>query len=223
MEKREVVVDVFGPFACFTNPMFKLDRLTYDVITPSAARGILNAIYSKPVEFYYEVIRIEVMKEIKYIDIKKNEIKNGRIDANINKMKPIYRGEDATQRTNRYLKDVYYRIHANIVKQPSFVGSIDSLKNQFERRVNNGKCFYQPFFGVKECVAYFEPPNEDMAPIQVSRDFGISLYDVFDLRNNKPLTKNNKDEVLNFKCYRAIMQDGVINVPCYEDILRGCM
>lgn len=218
MKKAMIVVDVYGNFACFTNPNLKLDRLTYDVITPSAARGILNAIYSKPIEFYYEIAKIEVMKNIQYIDIKKNELKNGKIGTNCDS---IFRQDDVTQKSNRYLKDVYYRIYANIVLQPSWNGNVERIVDQFNRRVECGKCFYQPFLGVKECVAYFEPPNPVMRPISLSRDFGISVYDVFDIRNTKPLTKKNKDEVLNFTFYRVVMENGVIKVPPYDVVCGG--
>lgn len=219
-EKRTVALDVYGDFACFTNPAYKLDRTTYDVITPSAARGVLNAIYSKPIEFYYEVIKIEVMNDIQHIDIKKNELKSGKIPDSISRMSPINREEEITQKSNRYLRNVYYRITANIVKQPNWPGSIESLVAQFNRRLSYGKCFYQPYLGTKECVAYFEPVNPDKKPISLTKDFGVSMYDVFDIRKNIPLTKKNQKDVLNFSFYHVKMVDGVINVPTYETILK---
>ena len=220
MEKRQVQVDIYGDFACFTNPSFKLDRTTYDIPTPSAIRGVLNAIYSKPLEFYYEVVKIEVMNEIKHIDIKKNELKNGKIPNNISRIKPIDREDDITQKSNRYLKDVYYRITANIVKQPKWDGSIDALLVQFDRRVKTGKCFYQPFLGTKECVCYFEPVNENIMPINLTKDFGIMLYDVFDIRNNIPLNEKNQKDVLKFTFYNAKMNNGIIEIPNYEKIIK---
>ena len=219
MERALISVDVYGKFALFTNPQFKLDRLTYDVITPSAARGILCAIYSKPIEFYYEIKSIEIMKDIKYIDVTKNELKDGRISPrNFNS---IIRSENNTQRCNRYLKDVYYRINAYIVKRPDFRGSIKSLEDQFNRRVEHGKCFYQPYLGTKECVAYFQPKDETMKPISLSKHFGISVYDIFDIRNNIPLTEKNANDVLNFTFYKVIMKNGVIECPAYEEVANG--
>ena len=217
MNIDEVVVDVYGDFACFTDPCFKLDRLTYDVITPSACRGVLNAIYSKPIEFYYQITQIDVMKNIQHIDIKKNELKNGRIGLDC---KPIVRQDEATQKSNRYLFDVYYRIHARIILQPGWNGTIQQVVAQFNRRVSEGKCFYQPFLGTKECVAFFEPPNPEMTPIPLTKRLGVSLYDVFDIRKNVPLTNKNKDEVLKFTSYDVVMNQGVIKVPSYEDVLR---
>lgn len=220
MEKRQVQVDIYGDFACFTNPSFKLDRTTYDIPTPSAIRGVLNAIYSKPLEFYYEVVKIEVMNDIKHIDIKKNELKNGKIPNSITKMQSINREEDITQKSNRYLKDVYYRITANIIKQPKWDGSIDALVAQFDRRVKTGKCFYQPFLGTKECVCYFEPVNENIRPISLTKNFGIMLYDIFDIRKNIPLCDKNQKDVLHFTFYEAKMENGIINVPIYEKIIK---
>lgn len=221
MEKRIVQVDVFGDFACFTNPVAKLDRTTYDVITPSAARGVLNAIYSKPIEFYYEIIKIEVMNKIQHIDIKKNELKNGRISNSTSKIQSINRQDDITQKSNRYLKNVYYRITANMIKQPTWNGSINALVDQFNRRVGGGKCFYQPFLGTRECVAYFSPVDENKKPIALTKDFGLSVYDIFDIRKNIPLTPQNKEDILNFTFYRVNMINGVIDVPPYEDIIKG--
>lgn len=215
MERALVSVDVYGDFALFTNPQFKLDRMTYDVMTPSAARGVLNAIYSKPVEFFYEIKSIEVMRPIRHIDIKKNELKDGRIKS---AKRSMFRDDDNTQRSNRYLRDVYYRITAYINTQEGFKGSVEALKDQFNRRVEKGKCFYQPFLGTKECTAFFQSPDEDEQPIHVDKDFGIMLYDVFNIHNNKPLNGNNSEEVLNIAFYDAVMRNGVIEVPSFKEI-----
>jgi len=216
MDRALVSVDVYGEFALFTNPQFKLDRLTYDVITPSAARGVLNAIYSKPLEFYYEIKTIEIMRPVKYIDIKKNELKDGRVPASLSGS--YYRDEDNTQRTNRYLRDVYYRITAYMVKQPDYPGSLRACAEQFRRRVETGKCFYQPYLGTRECTAYFQPCDDKEKPIDETRSLGISVYDIYDIRNNEKLTKKNADKVLNFTFYRVKMQSGVIECPSYEEV-----
>lgn len=73
---REIVLEVWGDFACFSNPAAKVERMTYPVPTPSAARGILSSIYCKPAEFYYQITRIEVLNPIRYISFKRNEIKS---------------------------------------------------------------------------------------------------------------------------------------------------
>lgn len=81
---RDISLEVWGDFACFSRPECKVERLSYPIITPSAARGILSAIYSKPVEFYWQVKRIEVLKPIKYISFKRNEVVNSKISDKMN-------------------------------------------------------------------------------------------------------------------------------------------
>ncbi|MBR5961009.1 MAG: CRISPR-associated protein Cas5, partial [Clostridia bacterium] len=111
---EEIVIETWGDFACFTNPAAKVERLTYPFPTPSAARGILSAIYAKPVEFYWQVNRIEVLNPIRYISFKRNEVKStlGMKDgAGI----PIVTDEDRTQRQTVALQDVRYRIAASVV------------------------------------------------------------------------------------------------------------
>lgn len=219
-EKILISVDVYGNFACFTNPWFKYDKVTFDAPTPSAIRGLLNAIYSKPKEFYYEVVSIQFLKDIQYIDVARTILKDGRIPNNPSKIKSIDGNEDRTVAFNRYLKDVHYRITAYIVKQPDWDGNVIALAEQFNRRVAKGKCFYQPFLGIRECVAYFEPIDINIKPISLNKDFGTMLYDVFDIRNNTPLSPKNKDEILNPTYYHAVAKNGIIEVPPYSEILN---
>lgn len=223
IEKAKVQLDVYANFACFTNPHYKLDRTSYEVPTPSAIRGILNAVYSKPLEFYYQVAEIQILKPIRFIDIKKNELKNGKIPYNSKKMVSIYRDADGqyTQKSNRYLRDVHYRITAYIVKRPDWNGDIQALVQQFNKRVEKGKCFYQPFMGTKECVCFFEPVDENIRPVDITMNLGMCLYDVFDIRENTPLTKENSKDVLKCTYYNPKIVNGIISVPSYEEILEG--
>ena len=224
-DKIEISLDVYGNFACFTRPYFKLDRVTYDVITPSAARGILCSILCKPKKFYYEITKIEIMNEIKHVDIKKNEFKDGRINMKQGEINPIYREDDITQKDNRYLKDVYYRIYANIVKLPEYQyrsdENISTFKKEFDRCVNYGKCRRQPYLGTKECVCYFEPINRNRQPLQKNIDFGICLYDIFDITQNIILDKKNKDNVVKITFYHAVAKNGIITVPSFDEIIMG--
>ena len=110
---ENVVVDIYGKFACFTRSNAKVERVSYDAPTPSACRGALEAIYFKPGEFHYQIKKIEIMKPIRYINIKRNEVnKKAVLDG-----EPIIVEESRTQRNNIYLRDVYYRIHAEIIKE----------------------------------------------------------------------------------------------------------
>lgn len=211
---NEIVVDVWGDYALFTRSETKVERITYDVPTPSACRGILSSIYFKPKEFHYQITSIEVMQPIRHINIKRNEIYT-KIDRKTHM--PIVTNTVITQRNSIFLKDVYYRIHAKIVphKADRYIPEI-SLYKQFEQRMNAGKCFEQPFLGTRECMAFFGPPDYTIKPIQESRDLGIMLYDIFDIRTAIPLDTYNNTGSISPSYYHARMQDGIIMVPDYE-------
>ena len=229
-DRSEVAVDVWGKIAMFTSPESKIERVSYSVPTPSACRGILCSIYLKPIEFYYQIKRIEVMKPVKTIVIMTNESKTKIESEN---PRPIYltmgnmenlscgRTGQGTQRGNTYLKDVYYRITADIVKRPDAPAriTIEGLYNQFNNRVKKGKCFRQPFLGTHECMAFFRMPDPDITPIRESRDLGYMLYDVFDITSNEKLdtsAEGNADKVVRPSFYHAVMRNGIIEVPAWE-------
>ena len=217
----EVCVDVWGDFAMFTRPDSKVERVTYPVPTPSACRGILNAIYSKPIEFYYEIRQIDIMKPIKYITIKKNEVKTKADNSKIYTSGYfIDTQKNRTQRMNLYLKDVYYRIHAMIVIRDDAPENINlpRIVAQFNRRVSGGKCFFQPALGTRECMCFFSEPDFTVKPIDISEHIGVMLYDVFDIRNNTPLnTKKDSKEKggVSISFFNADIKHGVIRVPAY--------
>ena len=201
---REISLEVWGDFACFSRPECKVERLSYPVITPSAARGILSAIYSKPVEFYWQVKRIEVLKPIKYISFKRNEVKSRQSGK-----KPVFVEDDRTQRQSVVLKDVRYRITAEIVKRPDFSGTLEQLYAQALNRIEKGKCFFQPSLGLREFACYFGPSG-DSAPIEDSCDLGYMLYDVFDFKNDIEVTEKTTPCI---SLFSAKMERGVIEVP----------
>ncbi len=216
---REICVDVWGDFACFTQADTKTERVTYDIPTPSACRGILSAIYAKPAEFYYEIRKIEVMKPVKRIGIKRNEVAR-KADK---KLESIDVEAERTQRGTVFLKNVYYRIHALIIMRNDADErvNIEKLYNEFKRRVRKGKCFYQPYLGTRECLAYFSEPDPDKVPINQTEDFGMMLYDIFDISDNVPLDTENNTGKTNIKYYHAYMENGVIRIPSYETIKGG--
>lgn len=201
---REISLEVWGDFACFSRPECKVERLSYPVITPSAARGILSAIYSKPVEFYWQVKRIEVLSPIKYMSFKRNEVKSRQSGKN-----PVFVEDDRTQRQCVVLKDVRYRITAEIVKRPDFSGTLEQLYAQALNRIEKGKCFFQPSLGLREFVCYFGPSG-DSAPIEDSCDLGYMLYDVFDFKNDIEVTEKTAPCI---SLFSAKMERGVIEVP----------
>lgn len=212
----EIIIETWGDFACFSPPYAKVERMTYPFPTPSAARGILSAIYSKPVEFYWQVKRIEVLKPIKYISFKRNEVK---CTVSTKDLKPISTDDERTQRQTVALQDVRYRIVAEIKPRDSFKGSEAQLYEQALRRIRAGKCFYQPSLGCREFTAYFEESDGILPPISESLDLGLMVYDVFDL-NDYSVSKKTKPYLTLF---HAKMENGVIEIPPYEssEVIRG--
>lgn len=205
---NEIQVEIWGEFACFSRPEGKVERLTYPVITPSAARGVLSAIYSKPPEFYWQIKRIEVLNPIRYISFKRNEVINCKIGRSI---KPLLVEESRTQRQTVALKDVRYRLTAEMIPQTDFKGTLNQLYEQAQRRIAGGKCYFQPSLGMREFICYFSEPT-DAAPIPIDLDIGIMLYDVFDLHQYK-VTEKTQPFVTVFK---AKLEQGVLNVPPFD-------
>ena len=206
--EREIALEVWGDFACFCPSYAKVERLTSPVPTPSAARGIYSAIYSKPAEFYWQITRIEVLNPIRYISFKRNEVKSTvniktKVEDSI-----LYTDEDRTQ-----------RIVAVIKPQPTYTGTIEQLYSQALRRIRSGKTFYQPSLGLREFVCYFEESDLTRKPIEDSMDLGLMLYDVFDL-HDYIVRKKTQPKV---SLYHAIMEHGVIQVPPYDsdEVLKG--
>lgn len=212
-QMNEITIEVWGDFACWTMPAAKVERLTYPFPTPSAARGILSAIYSKPAEFYWQVNRIEVLAPIRYISFKRNEVKSKTSD------KYLYTDEERTQRQTVALRDVRYRIAASIVPRSDFSGSETQLVDQALRRVRGGKAYMQPSLGQREFVAYFEESDNTRPPINDSLDAGLMVYDVFDLHDSAVRKKVQP----RLSLFHAVMDHGVIQVPPYDspEVLKG--
>jgi CRISPR-associated protein Cas5d len=213
---EEIIVEFWGDMACFTAPYGKVERLTYPFPTPSAVRGMLSAIYSKPNEFYWQVNRIEVLKPIQYISFKRNEVKSTVND------KPIYTDEDHTPRQTVALKDVRYRVYASIVAREAFIEKSKQLYEQARRRISSGKCFMQPALGLRECVAYFElydPATHTDKPIDADLDVGLMVYDIFDLHDYEV----RKKVCTKLTLFHAVMNHGVIQIPSYDspEVLKG--
>ncbi|MCI6161021.1 MAG: type I-C CRISPR-associated protein Cas5c [Prevotella sp.] len=232
---KEFCLEVWGDMACFTRPELKVERVSYDVITPSAARAIFESIFWKPA-IHWQVTKIEVLNPIKWTAIRRNEV--GAV-ASASSMTPIYidDGKSRQQKNSLMLKDVRYRIWAKLVfipkwkreesKNPKIDEEEDDLLRRdenpgkynamFERRASKGQCFNQPYLGTRECVCSFRLVNHETeqleAPISDSRNLGIMLYDM-------DFKKDMKKPDAMF--YRANMVDGVILVPSIdsEEILR---
>ena len=217
MNCPQVTITVWGDFALFSRPECKVEKMTYPVPTPSAVRGILASIYAKPAEFYWQVNTIEVLRPIQYATFKRNEVKSKmpRIPA-VNPLKAcISIEDDRTQRQSVVLRDVRYRITAQIVPRPDFSAPPIQLYNQFERRAKRGQMFVQPVMGTREFPAYFEWGSDGEAPIQEDLDLGLMVYDVFDLN----VWKAGKQAEPSVSLYHAKMEQVVIHVPPYASPL----
>jgi CRISPR-associated protein Cas5d len=222
-------LDVWGDFACFSRPELSVERWSYPVPTPSAARGILDAIYCHPPEFRWEVVRIEVLRPPRYIALRRNEVKEkvstaavlgwmeGRSEpapllADADKAETGSDERGRTQRQTMALCDVRYRLTARVRPWPRFERAQKSFDEQFDRRVKAGKCFQQPYFGCREFVAFFGEPDAAIAPFRFDQDLGLMLYDVFDLGRG-----NGSNAAPFISLFRAVVAGGVLDVPPFDD------
>lgn len=224
------VLEVWGDLACFSRPELKVERFSYPCITPSAARGVFDAVYVKPTEFRWQVRRIELFEPPAYIALKRNEVKE---KVNVNAVRrwmagkaepePLLADADRalagsdekgrTQRQTMALRNVHYRLTAEIRPWPGFESGLTAFERQFHRRARHGKCFYQPYLGCREFPAYFELvelPDERKA-VAVDQEIGLMLYDVFDL--SRPGSPKDGPAV---SLFRATIRGGVLEVPSYE-------
>lgn len=229
-------LEVWGDLACFTRPEMKVERFSYPVITPSAARGIFDAIYwdgkrdganMRPY-FHWQITRIEVLEMPRYIALRRNEVKgcvpgaavlNRWMDGR-ETPEPLWAdGNDETtgrtQRQTMALKNVRYRLTARIVpKQGQDWGKLNAC---FQRRARTGKCFQQPYFGCREFPAFFEyieDPTASPAKLAaLDQHLGFMLYDVFDLRKE---VVSDKDKPF-ITLFDAHVRKGVLDVPPFEN------
>lgn len=220
---KEYGLEVWGDWACFTRPELKVERVSYDVITPSAARAIFEAILFKRYAIW-QITRIEVLNPIKWTTIRRNEV--GAVAGKSS----IFIEDKRQQKNSLLLQDVHYRIYAKLVFIPvkdrpkeAFVkhkpgDDENPMKyyQMFERRAAQGQCFTQPYLGCREFAANWrliEDSETLVPPLSEDRDLGIMLYDMdFDKDLKKP------DAMF----YRAKMEQGVIVVPDKdsEEVMR---
>lgn len=207
---------IWGERACFTRPEMKVERVSYDVITPSAARGILEAIHWKPA-IRWHIDRIRVLKPIRFESIRRNEVGSKISAASVAKaMKAgstsglaTYVDEDRQQRAATVLRDVAYVIEAHF-ELTSKAGPDDAVGKHldiFNRRARKGQCFHAPCLGVREFPASFAlleegAPLPDVDPaLEPPRDLGWMLHDIDFADGMTP------------RFFRAEMRGGVIEVP----------
>ena len=191
---RPVQVRVSGDWACFTRPEMKVERVTYQYMTPSAARGVLEAICWHP-QFRWVITQIEVLKPVRYQSVTRNEVQKKIPAGNIagwmrdsDSMKPFYSdargredGENATQRSTLALRDVAYNITARALVDGVNLRLEDTPEKyaaMFERRVEKGQCFSRPYLGCREFAADFRAVDPTEQPVSDTIDLGLMLYDI---------------------------------------------
>ncbi len=212
-----IKLKVFGDYACFTRPEMKVERVSYDVITPSAARGIIEAIYWKPA-IRWVIDKIYVLNEIKFTNIRRNEVSQKISSNNVKRVMngtnlALYQitSEDRQQRASMLLKDVSYIIEAHF-EMTEKAGVDDTPEKHFNialRRIRKGQCFHQPSLGTREFAANFELLENEIPTSyynEVDLDLGWMLWDI-DFQND-----------LTPIFYRVMMKNGIIDV---QDLLKA--
>lgn len=211
-----VLVEVWGDYACFSRPEMKVERVSYDVITPSAARGLLDAIYWHP-GMRWVIDRIYVCNPIRFTNIRRNEVKD-TISAR-NAKKAMEHGgelylatpESIQQRAAMVLRDVRYVIeaHFEMTAQANATDNPGKFQDIMRRRLEKGQFYHQPCFGVREfpanfCTCHHLPdcPEE----LQGEKDLGWMLLDM-DYRDRENITP---------KFFRAVLRNGVLEVPSMD-------
>lgn len=174
-------VKVWGDLACFTRPEMKVERVSYPVMTPSAARGVLEAIFWKP-EFAWRVEEIWVLNPIQYISFLRNEVNTRASERSAREWAEKGGGfsasEDRAQRHTLALRDVAYVIRARPEPRDNTDATRAKFRDQFRRRVARGQCFATPYLGCREFSASFAPPNGTERPISESGSLGRMLLDL---------------------------------------------
>ena len=215
MKSNTLKLHTWGPYGLFTRPEMKTERVSYDVLTPSAARGILEAIHWRP-SIRWVIDRIHVLKPIRFETMRRNEIgsviparnvhaamKRGRIDG----LRVLV--EDVRQqRAATLLRDVGYVIEAQVaLTGTSSTDTVVKHQHMFRRRAANGQCYHRPYLGTREFAADFAladggEPRSDLSDDQMNRDLGWMLHD-FDYDSDPPAPR----------FFHALMRNGVIDVP----------
>lgn len=179
-------IEVWGPYGCYSRPELKTERVSYDVITPSAARGLVESIYWHP-GLRYTIDRIYLLSPIQFTNIRRNEVKStllssAALSAAKGGTPPVlYASQDIQQRAALVLQDVHYVIecHFTMTDKAAPGDNPGKFQDILRRRLRKGQCYHQPCFGCREFPAHFrEWPEEEIHPLDVTQDLGLMLYDL---------------------------------------------
>ncbi|HJC65550.1 MAG TPA: type I-C CRISPR-associated protein Cas5c [Candidatus Enterocloster excrementigallinarum] len=209
-----VKVKVWGNFALFSRPELKVERCSYDVMTPSAARGILDAIYWHP-GLKWVVDKIYVRKPIQFTSVRRNEVKSKVLASSVLQAynggeKPLYISskEEIVQRASMLLCDVEYVIdaHFEMTERANATDNPGKFKDIIMRRLRRGECFHMPYFGCREFPAHFCLWEEEKIPTAYEdveeKDLGLMLYDL-DYRNPEDIQP---------MFFRAVLKRGILDL-----------
>lgn len=215
---RLIQVSVWGNYACFSRGELRVERLSYDVPTPSAARGILEALYFHP-GMRWRIDRIYVLNPIRFTNIRRNEVKSKISAANVRAVMNggdddlyIATSQDIAQRASTVLQDVRYVIeaHFDMTDRANPSDNPGKFQDIIKRRLDRGQCYHTPYLGCREFPAHFERWQGGKIPtIPETRDLGLMLYD-FDYSNPEDIQPTY---------FRAKMVNGIISVADCE-VLR---
>ncbi len=224
-QMKPYCLELSGSYACFTRPEMKVERVSYDVMTPSAARACFEAILWKPA-IRWHVRKIEILKPIRWINLRRNEVSSVVSVANVKKAMngtavdlSIY-ADDSSERAQRaglFLRDVAYRVYADLEFLAARDPEANAAKYQemFERRASKGQCVNQPYLGCREFAAAFRlvaKPEDETAPIDETRDLGFMLHDLDFSKSADPQPR----------FFRAQMENGTVTVPAWDsEEVRG--
>ena len=211
-----VKMEVWGDYALFTRPEMKVERVSYDVPTPSAARGMLESVYFHP-GLCWHIDRIYVLNPIRFTNIRRNEVKSKVLSSTVKRFMEgasdtpgaIITATDIQQRAAIMLKNVRYVIEAHFTMTDKANAGDNPGKFQdiIKRRLEKGSCYSQPYLGTRECTAHFGLwQGGEIPSIDVDADLGWMLYDMdySDPANIRPCF------------FRAKMEHGVINLTDCE-------
>ncbi|MDX2270804.1 MAG: type I-C CRISPR-associated protein Cas5c [Cyanobacteriota bacterium] len=221
-----LAVKVWGDFACFTRPEFGAERVSYEVMTPSAARGILEAIFWKP-EFAWSIQEIWVLKPIRRFSIVRNEMTTWQSDRSAQSWSKegiggFYVEDDRAQRHTLCLRDVVYIIWADMNLKPHATDNIAKYRDQFRRRVKQGQCHHQPYLGTREFTAYFSEIDGTEQPIDWSDELGLMLQDVdfneevagaIQYKTHDSTGSRITKGTAQPKFFRARLEKGILRIP----------
>lgn len=181
-----VLMEVWGERACFTRPELKTERVSYDVPTPSAARGMIESVYFHP-GMKWVVDRIWVLKPIQFVNVRRNEVKSKILasslmqEANGGRRGGIYTAEDIQQRAAMMLRDVHYvfEAHFEMTEKANPSDNPGKFQDIVKRRLRKGACYSMPYLGCRECTAHFRLWEDGEIPaIDETRELGYMLYDM---------------------------------------------